>query len=245
MNRIPDTVNVASLDTHCLIVTVPNHGPADVASSLPRTVAADLLRQIADSLEGDTGSCGFSIATGRPCPVHDVQAAPRRPRSIDDLLDHLADRIPDDGEQQATPPPSLADAFAEFGRHLRTAMEQTTAGTQQHDDQPTDTRRDSTATADTEQADGDPRPVIEVDLAQPTEPGPIEEHPATPARIQCAHGYVLMQDSCPGCDAEQDTPHEADPVTVRPRWAKGTMRRCRRCALRPSHYIHKAQRNTE
>ena len=238
MSRIPDTVAVASLDTHHLIVTVPNHGPAEVASSLPRTVAADVLRQIADSLESDAGSCGFSIATGRPCPVHDRPTTPRL-RGLDDLLDHLADHIPDDGdhpadtEQQATPPPSLADALAEFSRNLRAAMEQAGA------------ERDNTAPADTEQADDDPRPRIEVDLEQPAEPEPVEEQPATPTVVACAHGYGLLRDSCPGCDHEQDTPHEADPVTIRPRWAKRDMRRCRRCALRPSHYIHKAKRNTE
>lgn len=59
-----------------------------------------------------------------------------------------------------------------------------------------------------------------------------------PQRVRCVHDYVLLQDSCPGCDHAQETPHTADPVTVRPRWAKRDMRRCRRCALQPSARIH-------
>jgi hypothetical protein len=55
----------------------------------------------------------------------------------------------------------------------------------------------------------------------------------------CAHGYGLMRDSCPGCDAEQERTHDAEPVKVKPRWARGTMTRCRRCALIPSHPIHR------
>lgn len=61
-------------------------------------------------------------------------------------------------------------------------------------------------------------------------------------RPLCAHDYVLMQDSCPGCDAERERPHQADPVTVRPRWANRDMRRCRRCALVPSDRIHQEAR---
>lgn len=60
------------------------------------------------------------------------------------------------------------------------------------------------------------------------------------ARVLCSHDYVLMQDSCPGCDHESETPHPAEPVAVRPAWAKGPMKRCRRCGQRPSHRIHKA-----
>jgi hypothetical protein len=94
-------------------------------------------------------------------------------------------------------------------------------------------------------ADDDPRPRIEVDLDTPADPEPIEEQPAgTPERVRCAHDYWLMQDSCPGCDAEQETPHAADPVTLRPAWARRDMRRCRRCGLVPSHAIHRAKRTT-
>lgn len=245
MVRIPDAVNVASLDTHALIVTVPYDGPADVASSLPRPAAASVLRQIADQLEAQ--QCPTAAATGQPCPIHDGPTAPRtaptRPRGLDDLLAHLAGRTPDqhpaDGEQQHPHPnpfaldpeqveraqKALGDAFAMFGRKLRTALEETAAKMQQAADQD----------------DADPRPRIEVDLEQPTEPEPVDTPPAVPTVVDCAHGYGLLRDSCPGCDYEQETPHAADPVTLRPAWAKRNMRRCRRCTLRPSHPIHRAE----
>ncbi|MFI5883523.1 hypothetical protein [Streptomyces sp. NPDC051554] len=79
MTRIPDAVSVASLDTHRLIVAVPNEGPAEISCNLPRTVAADVLRQLADNLDSPAGRCATAILTGRPCPVHD---APSRPRGI-------------------------------------------------------------------------------------------------------------------------------------------------------------------
>ncbi|WP_326797467.1 hypothetical protein OG946_20270 [Streptomyces sp. NBC_01808] len=71
-------------------------------------------------------------------------------------------------------------------------------------------------------------------------PAAVEEPaPAVPVVVDCAHGYGLMRDSCPGCDAEQERPHDADPVTLRPSYAKRPMRRCRRCALVPSNPIHR------
>ncbi|MEU9160679.1 hypothetical protein AB0D29_10485 [Streptomyces sp. NPDC048424] len=48
---IPDVVTLASLDTHRLIVTLPNQGPADVRSNLPRATAAAMLRRLADELD--------------------------------------------------------------------------------------------------------------------------------------------------------------------------------------------------
>lgn len=60
----------------------------------------------------------------------------------------------------------------------------------------------------------------------------------SPGRVLCAHEYVLMQDSCPGCDHEGYTPHPADVVPVRPRWAKRTLRRCRRCGQVGSARVH-------
>ncbi|MFE6844532.1 hypothetical protein [Streptomyces sp. NPDC057686] len=51
MNRTPDAVTRASLDTHRLIVTLPNQGPADVRSNLPRATAAAVLRRLADELD--------------------------------------------------------------------------------------------------------------------------------------------------------------------------------------------------
>ncbi|MFF9704112.1 hypothetical protein ACF1FE_23475 [Streptomyces griseofuscus] len=75
MNRVPDAVAVASLDTHRLIVAVPNDGPAEITCNLPRPVAASVLRQIADGLDSPAGRCETALATGRPCPVHDGPAA--------------------------------------------------------------------------------------------------------------------------------------------------------------------------
>ncbi|MFJ4864536.1 hypothetical protein [Streptomyces sp. NPDC088748] len=49
----PDVVTLASLDTHRLIVTLPNRGPADVRSNLPRATAAAMLRRLADGLDAE------------------------------------------------------------------------------------------------------------------------------------------------------------------------------------------------
>ncbi|MFD5873735.1 hypothetical protein [Streptomyces sp. NPDC060322] len=94
MTRIPDAVAFASLDTHRLIVTVPNEGPADVACNLPRPVAADILRQLATSLEGPAGACDTAFATGAPCPLHDAPVP--RPAGLDALLDAVAAQLPAD-----------------------------------------------------------------------------------------------------------------------------------------------------
>ncbi|GAA2654900.1 MULTISPECIES: hypothetical protein [Streptomyces] len=51
MNRTPDVVTLASLDTHRLIVTLPNQGPVDVRSNLPRATAAAMLRRLAEELD--------------------------------------------------------------------------------------------------------------------------------------------------------------------------------------------------
>ncbi|MFB6581101.1 hypothetical protein ACFCYC_27500 [Streptomyces sp. NPDC056402] len=53
MNRTPDDVTLASLDTHRLIVTLPNQGPADVRSNLPRATAAAMLRRLANELDAE------------------------------------------------------------------------------------------------------------------------------------------------------------------------------------------------
>lgn len=100
MSRIPDRVAFASLDTHRLIVTVPNEGPADVACNLPRPVAADILRQLANSLESPAGACDTAYATGAPCPLHDAPVPPR-PTGLDDLLAAVADQLPADAPDLA------------------------------------------------------------------------------------------------------------------------------------------------
>ncbi|MFG2987157.1 hypothetical protein ACGFYQ_38930 [Streptomyces sp. NPDC048258] len=53
MTCTPDVVTLASLDTHRLIVTVPNQGPADVRSNLPRATAAAMLRRLSDELDAE------------------------------------------------------------------------------------------------------------------------------------------------------------------------------------------------
>ncbi|MFI6005698.1 hypothetical protein ACIA98_35785 [Streptomyces sp. NPDC051366] len=53
MTRTPDAVTLASLDTHRLIVTLPNQGPVDVRSNLPRATAAAVLRRLADELDAE------------------------------------------------------------------------------------------------------------------------------------------------------------------------------------------------
>ncbi|MFE5673861.1 hypothetical protein ACFQ7B_00275 [Streptomyces erythrochromogenes] len=49
MTRTPRVL--ASLDTHRLIVTMPNHGPAHVDSNLSRATTAAVLRRLADELD--------------------------------------------------------------------------------------------------------------------------------------------------------------------------------------------------
>lgn len=44
----PDSIAVASLRTHRLILTVPNEGPVDIASNMPKLAVANVLRYIAD-----------------------------------------------------------------------------------------------------------------------------------------------------------------------------------------------------
>ncbi|WP_039936887.1 hypothetical protein [Streptomyces himastatinicus] len=92
MTRIPDAVAVASLDTHRLIVTVPNEGPADIACNLPRPAAAHILRQLANSIEGPAGACDTALATAAPCPIHDAPVP--RPTGLDPLLDAVAAKLP-------------------------------------------------------------------------------------------------------------------------------------------------------
>lgn len=132
MTRIPDAVAVASLDTHRLIVAVPNEGPAEVSCNLPRPVAAGILRQLAAALDGPAGRCDTAVATGRPCPVHDAPASPseallaagadaaeaaargirkaQRPADLDALLDHLAAAMAPAVDDQAVEEPDALTA---------------------------------------------------------------------------------------------------------------------------------------
>ncbi|MEU5343022.1 hypothetical protein AB0H18_19660 [Streptomyces sp. NPDC020766] len=135
MTRIPDAVAVASLDTHRMIVAVPNEGPAEVSCNLPRPVAASVLRQLADGLDSPAGRCETALATGWPCPVHDAPTSPsralldagaeaapafarsvskaQRPAALDALLGYVAGNMAStDDQRQAneeTPAPLTAD----------------------------------------------------------------------------------------------------------------------------------------
>lgn len=60
-------------------------------------------------------------------------------------------------------------------------------------------------------------------------------------KLQCAHGYILMQDSCPMCDQASENKHGPDMVRVmgfngRP------VSRCRQCGQAKSHAVHKPAR---
>ncbi|MFD5610466.1 PP2C family protein-serine/threonine phosphatase [Kitasatospora sp. NPDC127060] len=59
-------------------------------------------------------------------------------------------------------------------------------------------------------------------------------------RVLCAHDCVLMQDGCSGCDAAEELPHPADPVTVRSPWTSRMVKRCRTCAQPPNRRIHRS-----
>ncbi|MFE3905453.1 hypothetical protein ACFXPY_35490 [Streptomyces sp. NPDC059153] len=54
MSNVPDAVAVASLETHRLILTVPNDGPADVRSNLAPSSVAAILRHLAEQLDART-----------------------------------------------------------------------------------------------------------------------------------------------------------------------------------------------
>ncbi|SCK25440.1 MULTISPECIES: hypothetical protein [unclassified Streptomyces] len=119
MSRIPDAVAVASLDTHRLIVTVPNDGPAEIACNLPHPVAAVVLRQIAAQLDPSdrapapdlytytdaqghrltirgqdyTGQPLIQIEAEDPTPggdITDVLLTPEQTRTLADSLDQIA-----------------------------------------------------------------------------------------------------------------------------------------------------------
>ena len=66
----------------------------------------------------------------------------------------------------------------------------------------------------------------------------------TTDRPLCTHGYVMMQDPCPGCDAMQETPHEAVTVHVTPRWSNRAHIRCVHCQRVASNRIHTASETT-
>ncbi|WP_079403348.1 hypothetical protein [Streptomyces sp. 3211] len=76
----PDVVTLASLDTHRLIVTLPNRGPADVRSNLPRATAAAMLRRLADGLDAEQPRRGprHRVSPGRGDHRRTTAALPAR-----------------------------------------------------------------------------------------------------------------------------------------------------------------------
>ncbi|WP_406124961.1 hypothetical protein OHQ89_23755 [Streptomyces canus] len=115
MTRIPDAVSVASLDTHRLIVAVPNEGPAEISCNLPRPVAADVLRQLADNLDSPAGRCATAILTGRPCPMHDAGEG-----AVDAFARGMRKAHQDDGRRPTAPlDPSDIRAALDFNRSDR------------------------------------------------------------------------------------------------------------------------------
>ncbi|MEK9521436.1 hypothetical protein MIU24_18880 [Streptomyces venezuelae] len=112
MTRTPARLAVASLATHRLIVAVPNDGPGEVLSNLPRPVAADMLRRLADRLDSPAGRCETAQRTGKPCPLHDaLDPAPETVAQAEKaytqaLAEQLAAQLA--GEDTATPAPGPA-----------------------------------------------------------------------------------------------------------------------------------------
>ncbi|MGW6846698.1 hypothetical protein [Streptomyces sp. NPDC054958] len=101
----PDVVTVASLDTHRLIVTLPNQGPADVRSNLPRATAAAMLRRLADELNaeqplavlpGEAFAALTQRLTRRTRPAeaarHTADALAHHTRELADMLAAALDR---------------------------------------------------------------------------------------------------------------------------------------------------------
>lgn len=65
--------------------------------------------------------------------------------------------------------------------------------------------------------------------------------------VLCNHGYVLEQETCPGCYQGKETPHGADLVVVALRGSARLGKRCRLCggtARDPQHVTVRSKRKT-
>lgn len=62
-----------------------------------------------------------------------------------------------------------------------------------------------------------------------------------PQMVECAHGNVLMRDTCAACLVMTDTRHEATPVRVQGFKGRAVMR-CIRCGLPKGHDVHQPER---
>lgn len=69
-------------------------------------------------------------------------------------------------------------------------------------------------------------------------PPPTAPAAPAPRHATCAHGTVLGQDTCTGCDNASRRPHAAYPVRIRPTWAGKDLLRCRRCGWHPAAAHH-------
>lgn len=54
----------------------------------------------------------------------------------------------------------------------------------------------------------------------------------------CTHGYLLLVDTCFGCDSAAKKTHKSDPVHVVPTDGSPTVVRCRQCGQPASHGAH-------
>ena len=62
--------------------------------------------------------------------------------------------------------------------------------------------------------------------------------PQVNPKIECAHGCVFLQDSCPSCDHMSETPHVPEMATVTPAWTSRPWTSCLHCQQPRSHRVH-------
>ncbi|MFE9737319.1 hypothetical protein [Streptomyces sp. NPDC006477] len=95
MNQIPNSIGVASLRTHRVILTVSNDGAAEVFSNLDKIELAAILRTIAESYAPANAvmPCLDEVFTGQPCPGHASTAEPSVPRTERQHWQSIADAL--------------------------------------------------------------------------------------------------------------------------------------------------------
>lgn len=125
----PDSIAVASLRTHRLILTVPNEGPVDIASNMSKTAVANVLRYVADqyapvatpaALTGDEReflAFAFALAADTREGAMPQAPAPAPDDSLSPTLRRLCDAIR--AASALTPAEALADARELLADHAR------------------------------------------------------------------------------------------------------------------------------
>lgn len=95
MTHVPDAIDVASLRTHCLILTISNDGQSSLRSSMSRTDAATVLGALADDLAPAAvrRACLDELFTGQPCPGHASAAEPFVPRTERQHWQNITDAL--------------------------------------------------------------------------------------------------------------------------------------------------------